>query len=214
MTATEPFQDTDTSRNAPLDVGMPTASSANAPLSTALANTIAAPGPVPVDNVAQYLRDRFASRLDRIVHVQNLACGTGYRHCTQEKHVTSICTSLGLQLVSRVYAPIHVEGGLAITYDDVVRAAGLNASTFAAARGHVRRARQACMRLARYVSANEGEADENWMRWYRVFDALLGESDIGDEHLSDSTGSARAEAISLGYEELKRKTVDILQNLP
>ncbi|KAJ7717192.1 hypothetical protein B0H16DRAFT_1476214 [Mycena metata] len=82
--------------------------------------------------VAEYLHREYAIRLQRIKRVRTLACGTGYRHCTEEKNIDSICTVLGINLSARHLNIIQVAGEIAISFDNVVKVAGLKKATFAA----------------------------------------------------------------------------------
>ncbi|KAJ6570007.1 hypothetical protein B0H10DRAFT_2238005 [Mycena sp. CBHHK59/15] len=125
-----------------------------------------APAPLPVVGAAAqsssprlaetaFLRNRFATRLERIRISQITPYGTAYRHCMQEKHIIAICNSLGINLNLRAFAPVTVEGGLEISFEDVVHSAGLNHNTFAGTRTTVNKAREARRLLARYIRVRD-----------------------------------------------------------
>ncbi|KAJ6574026.1 hypothetical protein B0H10DRAFT_2236818 [Mycena sp. CBHHK59/15] len=206
-----------------------TSGAAGAPTTSVPAPATAAPAPGPAagppataDAVALYLQTRFADRLARIHHARTIPCGTGYRHCTMEKHVMAILNGLGVNLTEREFHPVTVDNGLSIGYDDVINVAGLNKSTFGGTRTNVGRAREARRSLARHfrersqarwAAANEEEALKEMARkeLLETFDALLGESDIDDFFLEDDSGSAKYRAITMSYEGLKTQTNNVLR---
>ncbi|KAJ6598816.1 hypothetical protein B0H10DRAFT_2231417 [Mycena sp. CBHHK59/15] len=206
-----------------------TSGAAGAPTTSVPAPATAAPAPGPAagppataDAVALYLQTRFADRLARIHHARTIPCGTGYRHCTMEKHVMAILNGLGVNLTEREFYPVTVDNRLSIGYDDVINVAGLNKSTFGGTRTNVGRAREARRSLARHfrersqarwAAANEEEALKEMARkeLLETFDALLGESDIDDFFLEDDSGSAKYRAITMSYEGLKTQTNNVLR---
>ncbi|KAJ6560962.1 hypothetical protein B0H10DRAFT_2240200 [Mycena sp. CBHHK59/15] len=206
-----------------------TSGAAGAPATSVPAPATAAPAPGPAagppataDAVALYLQTRFADRLARIHHARTIPCGTGYRHCTMEKHVMAILNGLGVNLTEREFHPVTVDNRLSIGYDDVINVAGLNKSTFGGTRTNVGRAREARRSLARHfrersqarwAAANEEEALKEMARkeLLETFDALLGESDIDDFFLEDNSGSAKYRAITMSYEGLKTQTNNVLR---
>ncbi|KAJ7437675.1 hypothetical protein B0H11DRAFT_2197046 [Mycena galericulata] len=177
---------------------------------------------------AAFLQDRFSNRLALIQAAQTAPYGTAYHHCMQERHFMAICNSLGLNLNLRVFTSVSVEGGLQIHYDDVVATAGLNVNTFGGTRTTVTKARDARRRLARYKRgidthsilplANEEGSNESWhdvlISFLPVLDAMLRESDIDDSFLSDTSGSAEAQAIGMGVEAFKAKLAKVMRALP
>lgn len=174
--------------------------------------------------VAEYLRREYAIRLQRIERVRTLACGTGYRHCTEEKNIDSICTALGINLSARHLNIVQVAGGIAISFDDVVEVAGLKKATFAATRTNVAKARNARRQVAallrrraetHWVPLDDADAADHaeLTCFGEQFDALLGENDIDEAFLSDGTGSAKAVAIHMTYEGFKSATARVLSRL-
>jgi hypothetical protein len=168
--------------------------------------------------IAEYLRDRFAQRFERISYIKTLACGTAYRHITEEKQVNAICQALNLNLNQRHFAPVTTEGR-EVAYDDVVRAAGFNSNTFAATRTAVNKAREARRRLSRYFNnRTQGTVlavaeEEQLANILRELDVLLRESDIAEEHLTDLVG-LEGVAINMSYETFKANVKVVLDALP
>ncbi|KAJ6554684.1 hypothetical protein B0H19DRAFT_1263000 [Mycena capillaripes] len=170
---------------------------------------------VTVDpEIARYLRQRFANRLERIVQAGRARCAQAYRHCMQEKNVMAICDALGLDLTRRSWVPVNVPGGLVIGYSDVVVTAGLVQKTFSTVRTAVDRAREARRLLARYfLSRGQGEprpediSEEMETQFRRLNDVLkvmLVESDIDESFLHDESGSAEAEALNMSFATFQR----------
>ncbi|KAF8145147.1 hypothetical protein K438DRAFT_1782182 [Mycena galopus ATCC 62051] len=165
-----------------------------------------------------YVKEHFAQRLERIRHVHELACGTAYRHCTEEKNVIAICNTLGLAN-NRGFSPVVLHG-IRIAYEDVVCAAGLKKNTLGGVRTQVGKAREARRTLARtlrlhdgtWTAANEAEAALEMRRRdvFETFSALLREGDIADSFLEDATDSAEARALRLSYEDFKTDIADVL----
>ncbi|KAJ7238534.1 hypothetical protein B0H12DRAFT_1237888 [Mycena haematopus] len=168
------------------------------------------PSHIPgVTAVQAYLEERFGHRLRQIRHVQTLHCGTAYRHCTAEKHVIAICTTLGLNLTARE------------CYDDIIQTAGLNKNTFGGIRTQVRNARDARRCLSRIIrgrdqtgwtpaSNEEAEKDEDQRQFSATLDALLGEADIDETFLDDTTDSPQARALHMSYERFKSDVAKVL----
>ncbi|KAJ7889362.1 hypothetical protein B0H14DRAFT_3429672 [Mycena olivaceomarginata] len=165
-----------------------------------------------------YLWSHFKRRLQIIVDIRSSPCGTAYRHCTEEKHFVSICTSLGINLSAPQFAPVTVPNGLSISYDDVVRASGLRKATLAGILTYVGKAREARRQLARLirqqtVPSNEQEAFRQLERreLLETLDVLLQEGDIDESpRLQEDDNLATARAFAMNYERFKADTKKVL----
>ncbi|KAJ7614212.1 hypothetical protein B0H17DRAFT_1220653 [Mycena rosella] len=166
------------------------------------------------NDAVTYLVSRFTQRLTAIRALSDSSYGSAYRHIMQEKHFMSISNAVGLNLNTRIFAPVTVEGGLSITFDDVVSAAGLNLRTFGGTRTTMGKAREARRRLARYIRDGTPVAeDADLRRIHQVPQVMLHEPDIDEGFLTDTTGTAEAEAITMTYETFKGKLAYVLNML-
>ncbi|KAJ7655710.1 hypothetical protein DFH06DRAFT_1132791 [Mycena polygramma] len=163
--------------------------------------------------VMAYLQQHFAYHLGRISHAGTAGYNTAYHRIMEAKHFVAICATLHLDMSPRGFAPVTVEGGLSISYSDVVQTAGLNFSTLGTARTWVTKARDARRRLASYVRASVAEreaiprinaaTDAKFQKFLPVLDVVLMESDIGNEFLTDESGSAESTALKMNFAPFK-----------
>ncbi|KAJ7237554.1 hypothetical protein B0H12DRAFT_1075544 [Mycena haematopus] len=172
--------------------------------------------------VAQYLRNRFQLRFERIAHAHTAPrLGQAYRHIMQEKHILAICAMLGLDLSSRVFAPVQVEGHT-ITYADVIACAGLKKKTFATARTAVGKAREARRLLAQLFRVSNGSITQTglapatatqFLRLTEILSVMLVESDIDERFLDDESGRPETEALTMPFEKFKADVGQVLETL-
>ncbi|KAJ6505109.1 hypothetical protein C8R45DRAFT_1181116 [Mycena sanguinolenta] len=172
-------------------------------------------------NVDTYLETHFASRLAKIRRVKTLACNTAYRHCTEEKHVIAICTTVGLNMHAREWTPVIIPGGPSISYHDIIRVAGLNKTTFGGVRTQVRNGRDARRLLARIIrehqqtgwtalNSDEEAAELDRKEFLETLEILLREGDVDESFLDDTTNSPEARALHMRWEQFKAKVAQIL----
>jgi hypothetical protein len=155
--------------------------------------------------VCSYLKERFSERLAKIEASKTApGFGSGYRRIMQEKHVISMCATLGIDLTQRHFVAASV-GELSITYDDVLFTSDLKKKTLDASRTLVSKARDARRRLARYFGGHMdgAEFDEQTRarlsRHLEILKVLLTESDIDASHVRDTNGSAEHCAITIAF---------------
>ncbi|KAF7368061.1 hypothetical protein MSAN_00872200 [Mycena sanguinolenta] len=170
-------------------------------------------------NAETYLETHFASRLAQIRRVKTLACNTTYRNCTQEKHIIAICTTVGLNMHVREWTPVVIPGGPSISYNGIIRVAGLIKTTFAGVRTQVRNGRDARRLLARVIrkrqqtgwtaSNSEEEAAElDRKGLLETLEILLREGDVDETFLDDTTNSPQARALHMRWEQFKVKVAE------
>ncbi|KAJ7430222.1 hypothetical protein B0H11DRAFT_1943453 [Mycena galericulata] len=155
--------------------------------------------------VTTYLRDTFPAHFQQIAHAQ-ATYATAYQHCLVERYGMSVCHEAGITFGRTIVAG-HTPSGQEILPNDVAIAAGLPPATFATFRTEFVKVRQARALLKRYMQRVRdhgpvpGVTDENAVKFSAllpVLDAMLGDQILDQRFLSDSTGSAEAEAVNIG----------------